>query len=104
MSGRSRYRKGHHPTLGRFGRAAPPRRSPDAMPPWRLVVTLPTEIAFAIGRGPTGISGVTVRDDGAVEVTGARWEWVSRQAAAYLSAVGKEFDGELPQGEIARGA
>lgn len=84
MSGRSHYRKSHHPLLGRIGIRRPKRRRPDQMPEWRLTFGAPPLVA----PGPTGVIGVSVIDPGPmVEARGRNYDWLLGQVATFLSKI-----------------
>jgi len=84
MSGRSHYRKGHHPMLGRIGIRRPKRRRTDQMPDWRLTFPAPP----LVSPGPTGVIGVSVIDPGPmVEARGRNYAWLLDQVATFLSRI-----------------
>lgn len=89
MSGRSRYRKSHHPLLGRIGKPRTTRAPSTAPMEWRLWFLAPADLLLA--PGPTGVVGVTVTAPGPqVEARGSNRDWVLQQVANFLGRVAKD--------------
>lgn len=86
MSGRSGFRKGHHPELGRFGVRRAPRTPAHLLPDWRLTFDLPR--GCLVSPGPVhGFGGVTVLDNNRVQVIGKIKDHVVAQAGAFVNVV-----------------
>lgn len=91
MSGRSGYRKGNHPLLGRFGVRRGPRTPAFLLPDWRLTFVIPPAFSFVLPQGPfPGFIGVSVGDLGEINVVGKNRQWVLAQAASFLKHIGRD--------------
>lgn len=94
MSGRARHwRDGELITNRKTDRRQSVNRPPHEMPDWVLTFRLPGDFAFSVTAGaPTGVIGVIVKPGAIVEARGKQWEWVYRQAAAYLGTIARGRD------------
>jgi hypothetical protein len=77
VSGRSGYRKSHHPLLGRFGVWRAPRTPAHLLPDWRLSFMPPTSFTWHLAPGPfPGVIGASVSELGQIEIVGKRKDFV----------------------------
>lgn len=86
MSGRSGFRKSHHPLLGRFGVRRGPRTPAYLLPDWTLSFVVPPSFTWHLPPGPVhGVIGATIGAAGLVEVRGKRKDWTIAQASLMWS-------------------
>lgn len=86
MSGRSGYRKGHHPLLGRFGVRRAKRTPMHLLPDWRLSFNPPPSFTWHLPPGPLpGVIGASVGELGQINIVGKRKDFVIAQAALVWS-------------------
>lgn len=91
MSGRSGFRKGHHPLLGRFGVRRARRTPMHLLPDWRLSFSPPPSFTWHLPPGPLpGVIGATVGELGQINIIGKRRDFVIEQGARAWSKLCKD--------------
>jgi hypothetical protein len=104
VSGRSGFRKSHHPLLGRFGVRRAPRTPAHLLPDWRLSFTPPTSFTWHLAPGPfPGVIGATVSELGQIEIVGKRKDFVIAQAALAWSKLCRDRHCREVSAVLARG-
>lgn len=79
------------------------RRTPDVMPDWKLVLQLPTNVAFGLAPGPVpGVPHVTMISGGRAEIVGKNKQWCCDQAAAFIKKVANGYPGGRIQATMTR--
>lgn len=95
VSGRSGFRKSHHPLLGRYGVRRASRTPRHLLPFWKLTFVLPLSLDF-FGITPGYVmAGVEVGELGFVTVTGKLKPWVEQQAIAAVRTLSPRWDGPI---------
>lgn len=80
------------------------RRTPAQMPEFKLVLTLPTNLAFGIPPGPVkGCESVKMVAGNRAEVSGKGKDWVCEQAAKFTRLIAKGRQGERFEATLWRG-